>query len=301
MHTTLLVLAAGMGSRYGGLKQLDHLGPSGETLMDYSIYDAIAAGFDKIVFVIRPDFEQQFRDAFINKLEEKVKVEVAYQELNKLPLDVIINPERKKPWGTAHAIWVAKDHIQEPFAMINADDFYGREAFTAMAAFLKDKNAGEDNKFAMCGYRLANTLSEHGTVSRGVCHMDNELLSNVEELTQIHTDEEGKIVNRQEGKEKTLSPDTLVSMNFWGFKPSLFTMLEEKLISFLKENAMELTSEVYIPFIIDQLIREDKVTVKVLCSHALWFGVTHRPDKEKAVNNIRRLVKENIYPHNLWK
>ena len=300
MKTTLLILAAGMGSRYGGLKQLDHLGPSGETIMDYSIYDAINAGFDKIVFVIRRSFEKEFREKFVDKLRGKAEVKLAFQELDNIPAGIEYNPQREKPWGTAHAVWSARQIINEPFAMINADDFYGREAFVGMAGFLKKKQSATDNQYAMCGYRLIKTLSEHGSVSRGVCSIKDNYLETVVEHTNILTSENGNIVTRQDDSEKILSPDSIVSMNFWGFTPGLFRFLDEKLLDFMKKYANELKSEIYIPFVVDELIKEKNAVVEVLNCDAQWFGVTHKEDKEKAVNNLSELVKQGIYPENLW-
>jgi choline kinase len=300
MKTTLLILAAGMGSRYGGLKQLDHLGPSGETIMDYSIYDALDAGFNKIVFIIRRSFEKEFREKFVDKLRSKAEIKLAFQEIDNIPDHISYHPDREKPWGTAHAVWTARNIISEPFAMINADDFYGREAFVAMADFLKKKQSATDNQYAMCGYKLINTLSEYGSVSRGVCTVKDNYLETVEEHTHISISDDGRIVNRQQDKEKTLEPDSIVSMNFWGFTSGLFRFLDEKLVRFLSNHAMELKSEMYIPFVVDELIKENNTIVEVLDCEALWFGVTHREDKEKAVRKLSKLVEKGIYPQNLW-
>ncbi len=297
---TLLVLAAGMGSRYGGLKQLDHIGPAGETIMDYSVYDAINAGFDKIVFVIRQSFEQQFREQFVNQLNDRVEVEVAYQEIDNIPAHITRHPDRQKPWGTAHAVWCARDCIDEPFAMINADDFYGREAFDAMARFLKGKYPASDNVYGMCGYRLENTLSEHGSVSRGVCSIEDGYLQNVEEHTHITIDGEGVIKSREKDPVMVMVPTTPVSMNFWGFTPGIFTFLDVKLQQFLAEKSNDLKAEVYIPVVVDELIKEKLVAVQVLECQARWFGITHRADKQLAVDNINQLVKNSVYPAELW-
>ena len=300
MKTTLLILAAGMGSRYGGLKQLDHLGPSGETIMDYSIYDALGAGFDKIVFIIRRSFEKEFRKKFVDKLRGKAEIKLAFQELDNIPANISYHPDREKPWGTAHAVWSARQLINEPFAMINADDFYGREAFIDMAGFLKKKQTATDNQYAMSGYKLINTLSEHGSVSRGVCKVKDNYLETVEEHTHIFVSDSGKIVNRKDDKEKPLDSDSIVSMNFWGFTPGLFRFLDEKLRQFLLDNSMKLKSEMYIPFVVDELIKENNAVVEVLDCNALWFGITHKEDKEKAVRNLEELVESGIYPQNLW-
>lgn len=300
MQTTLLILAAGMGSRYGGLKQLDHLGPSGETIMDYSIYDALDAGFNKIVFIIRRSFEKEFREKFVDKLRSKAEIKLVFQELDNIPDHISYHPDRQKPWGTAHAVWTARNIISEPFAMINADDYYGREAFVSMADFLKKKQNATDNQYAMCGYKLINTLSEHGSVSRGVCTVKDNYLKTVEEHTHISISDDGRIVNRQQDKEKTLEPDSIVSMNFWGFTPGLFRFLDEKLHQFLFNNSMELKSEMYIPFVVDELIKESNAVVEVLDCNAMWFGITHKDDKEKAVRKLSELVEKGIYPQNLW-
>ncbi len=222
MNTTLLVLAAGMGSRYGGMKQLDHLGPSGETIMDYSVYDALEAGFDKIVFVIRHSFEEQFRELFVKKLQDKAEIRLAFQEMDNIPVKADYPEERSKPWGTAHAVWVAKDQVSEPFAMINADDFYGRQSFQVMADFLRSLSYQDQGKYGMVGYKLHNTLSAHGTVSRGVCTTIGNTLEKVEEHTSISKDASGKVMNIQNGQTRFLSPDATASMNFWGFTPDIF-------------------------------------------------------------------------------
>ena len=289
-----------MGSRYGGLKQLDRLGPSGETIMDYSIFDAINAGFDKIVFVIRRSFEKEFREVFIDKLRGKADAKLAYQELDNIPVHIEYSPDREKPWGTAHAVWTARNIISEPFAMINADDFYGKEAFKAMAGFLKSKQSATDNQFAMCGYKLVNTLSEHGSVSRGICTVKDNYLKTVKEHTNISFTADGSIINQQDNEKQILNPESVVSMNFWGFTPGLFRFLDEKLLEFLHQHATELKTEMYIPFVVDELIKENNAVVEVLDCDAKWFGITHKEDKAIAVNNIAELVKNGIYPEKLW-
>jgi NDP-sugar pyrophosphorylase family protein len=301
MDTTLLVLAAGMGSRYGGIKQLDQLGPSGETIMDYSIYDAIRAGFNKVVFVIRHDFEEDFREIFIDKLQGKVKVEIAYQELTNIPEGFTFHPERKKPWGTAHAMLVAKDAIKEPFAVINADDFYGKEAYQTMADFLK--NTAEPGKFeySMMGYKLANTLSEYGSVSRGICKVDDDgYLQSVEEHTKIERDDSGKVLSHTNEGTMELPEDSLVSMNFWGFDPSIFDIIQNDFVVFLKKHSQELKSEVYTPKVVDNVIKRGQGKVKMLTSDAKWFGITYADDKPKTMENLRKLTEDNEYPSNLW-
>ncbi len=296
MKTTLLILAAGMGSRYGGMKQMDQVGPSGETIMDYSVYDALEAGFDKIVFVIRRSFEQQFRESIVSKLESLAEIKLAYQEIDNLPPDCQFTHEREKPWGTGHAIWTARDLIHEPFAMINADDFYGREAFRAMADFLKNRATTNPGHYAMCGYELGKTLSENGTVSRGVCITKGNLLQSIEEYTRIKKQQNGVISDTGEDMERILEPGTSVSMNFWGFTPDIFTHLDNKLYAFLKEYAFDNKKELYIPFVVDELMQEKKVTVEVIPSPAQWFGITYREDKEPATGKLKELTQNRKYP-----
>jgi dTDP-glucose pyrophosphorylase len=301
MDITLLVLAAGMGSRYGGIKQLDRLGPSGETIMDYSIYDAKRAGFNKVVFVIRQDFADDFKELFIDKLKGKIEVAVAFQDINKIPEGFEYHPDRKKPWGTAHAMLMAKEFIHEPFAVINADDFYGKEAYASMAEYLKNNSPVDSFNYAMCGYRLDYTLSEFGTVSRGICKSDKDgYLVSVKEHVKIEKNSEGKIVSYFDEGQEELSSDDPVSMNFWGFTPTIFNIIEEDLKVFLQQNAMDLKSELYIPKIADNLIQRKKGKVKVLKSDAKWFGVTYQEDKAQAVANLKQLAENGEYPTNLW-
>lgn len=298
MKPTLLILAAGMGSRYGGLKQLDRLGPSGETIMDYSVYDAIRAGFGKVVFVIRKSFEKEFREIFVDKLQDKIEVELVFQELDNVPAGITFPEERTKPWGTGHAILVAKDKVQEPFVVINADDFYGAEAYAETAKFLVS-NANE-KEYAMCGYKLGKTLSDFGSVSRGVCKTDeNGFLITVTERHGIVKKDD--VVTHTLNEEKhELKDSDIVSMNFWAFHPSIFLHLEEKFTAFMKENAGELKSEFYIPFVVDDLMQENKVKTTVLKSEANWFGVTFKEDRPATVDKIAKLVSEGVYPAKLW-
>lgn len=298
MKPTLVVLAAGMGSRYGGLKQLDTLGPSGETIMDYSVFDAIRAGFGKVVFVIRKSFEKDFREIFVSKLEGKIDVELVFQELDNIPEGISYPEERTKPWGTGHAILVAKDAVKEPFVVINADDFYGAEAYQETAEFLNTK--ASEKEYAMCGYQLGKTLSDFGSVSRGVCQTDaNGYLETVVERTSI-TKEKG-VVTYTEGDEKhELSENDIVSMNFWGFHPSIFMHLEEKFTEFIKANSDDIKSEFYIPFVVDDLMKEGKVKTTVLKSESTWFGVTYQEDRPATVNKIKSLVESGKYPNKLW-
>ncbi|MCZ4694038.1 nucleotidyltransferase [Ancylomarina euxinus] len=298
MKPTLLVLAAGMGSRYGGLKQIDPIGPSQETIIDYSIHDAIAAGFGKIVFVIREGFEKEFKELFDSKLAGKIEVGYVNQEIEKVPEGSSYNLDREKPWGTGHAILMAKECINEPFAVINADDYYGVEAFMTMADFLK--NSISEQEYAMVGYKLANTISENGSVSRGVCSTNViEHLETVVERIHIEKLSEG-IAYKEDDKWIPLAGDTTVSMNFWGFKPQLFEHLEDQFRSFLAEAGQELKSEFFIPSVVAKIIDGGNTSVKVLKSDAQWFGVTYREDKEKAAKAILELVEQGVYPAKLW-
>jgi hypothetical protein len=294
---TLLILAAGMGSRYGGLKQLDELGPKGETIMDYSVDDAIAAGFTKVVFVIRKNMQDSFETQILSKYVSKIKCESVYQELDALPEGFIKHPEREKPYGTAHAILMAKDAIKEPFAVINADDFYSRKAFVSMADFLKQPNNDEKPVFSMIGYQLKNTLSEHGTVARGVCKAnENSESVSITEMTKIQR-ENNIIYNLVEAElqpnKVTLSGNEPVSMNFWGFTPYFFTFLNELFIQFLKENNENPKSEFPIPAVINHFITNNLATIKILDCDAEWFGVTYQADKEWVKD---RLVSTNNTP-----
>ncbi len=301
MDLTLMVLAAGKGSRYGGMKQLDRIGPGGETIMDYSVYDAIKAGFTKVVFVIRRSFEQEFREAIVNHWKHKINVELAFQELDYLPHEHFFAPEREKPWGTAHAIWVARQFVYEPFVVINADDFYGFSAFETLAGYLKSNVSKDPELYAMAGYSLEKTLSENGVVTRGVCTVTpNGFLEKVEENFAIHRTEDGNITSTIGENKVTLDPHDVVSMNFWGFSPSIFKHLEEKLLNFLKTNAMDLKSEYFIPKVIDELVSSGKAQVRVLPCDARWFGVTYREDKESVEFEIKKLIERGDYPENLW-
>ena len=300
MKPTLFILAAGMGSRYGGLKQLDGLGPNGETIMDYSVYDAIRAGFGKIVFVIRESFVDDFKKIVLSKFENKIPCEVCFQAIDKVPAGCTYNAERQKPWGTNHALLMGKDVIKEPFAVINADDFYGKESFEVLADFLKSVE-GNQGQYCMVGYRVANTLSENGSVSRGVCETDdNGFLTGVTERTSIEA-KSGQIVFVDEkGADVPLEPNTPVSMNMWGFTPEYFQYSEEAFRQFLAEHGQELKSEFYIPTLVNQLIHQGKATCKVLDTTAKWFGVTYSDDRPQVVMKINSLIRAGIYPSKLF-
>ena len=301
MKPTLFVLAAGMGSRYGGLKQLDGLGPNGETIMDYSIYDAMKAGFGKIVFVIRSSFEKDFKIAVINKFKNLIDTEIVFQEISNVPEGSDYIQEREKPWGTNHAVLMGKDVIHEPFAVINADDFYGQESFSILADFLRQAE-GKKNEYCMIGYHVGNTLSESGSVSRGVCVVDEQgNLQNVVERTSI--EEKGGTIYfvNEKNEEVTIQPDTPVSMNMWGFTPDYFEYSEEFFKEFLKENGQKLKSEFYIPLAVNNLIVDKKVTCKVLDTPSKWFGVTYAEDRPQVVLKINNLIRKGVYPEKLFK
>ena len=293
MKPTLFLLAAGMGSRYGGLKQLDGLGPNGETIMDYSIYDAINAGFGKLVFVIRKDFEQDFREKIISKYEGHIPCELVFQALDNLPEGFTCPAERTKPWGTNHAVMMGADVIQEPFAVINCDDFYGRDSFQVMGKFLSALPEGAKNTYAMVGFRVGNTLSESGTVSRGICGTNaDHLLTSVVERTKIQRID-GEVKYIDDNGEWTATPDTTpVSMNFWGFTPDYFAYSKEFFKAFLSDpkNMENLKSEFFIPLMVDKLINDGTATVEVLDTTSKWFGVTYPEDRQSVVDKIQALV-----------
>ncbi len=300
MKPTLFVLAAGMGSRYGGLKQLDGLGPNGETIMDYSIYDAIKAGFGKIVFVIRESFEKDFKAVVIDKFRDLIEVETVFQDITNVPEGCTYNPEREKPWGTNHAVLMGKDVIKEPFAVINADDFYGQESFAVLADFLRTVE-GKQNEYCMVGYHVGNTLSESGSVSRGVCVVDEKGdLLNVVERTNIE-EKGGKIIFIDENnKEVEISPETPVSMNMWGFTTDYFDYSMDYFKEFLSENGQKLKSEFYIPLAVNNLIVSGKASCKVLDTTSKWFGVTYAEDRPQVVLKINELINKGVYPQKLF-
>ena len=300
MKPTLFVLAAGMGSRYGGLKELDGLGPSGETIMDYSIYDAVNAGFGKLVFVIRQSFEADFKEKIVKKYTQKIPVELVFQELDKLPDGFTPHPDRVKPWGTNHAVMMGKEVIHEPFAVINADDFYGRESFKVLADFLSPLENSE-HKYCMVGYRVGNTLSESGTVARGICETDAEgNLTGVVERTQVMR-VDGKVCYKDENDQWIpIGDHTPVSMNMWGFTPDYFHYSDDYFVQFLKENAENIKAEFFIPLLVNHLTVSGKVTVKVLDTPSKWFGVTYPEDRPDVVAKLRDLVESGVYPSPLW-
>ena len=301
MKPTLFVLAAGMGSRYGGLKQLDGLGPNGETIMDYSIFDAIRGGFGKIVFVIRRDFEQDFRDKVLSKYEGHIPTELVFQAIDDLPEGFTCPADRAKPWGTNHAVLMGKDVIKEPFAVINADDFYSRDAFAVMGKWLNELPEGSTGKYSMVGFRICNTLSENGTVARGVCAKNEAgMLTDVVERTEIMR-VDGTICYKDEnGEWQPVGEETPVSMNFWGFTPDYFGYSEAQFVDFLKENIEKPKSEFFIPLVVDTLINSGKATCEVLDTTAKWFGVTYAADRPGTVEKIQALVDAGEYPNKLF-
>lgn len=303
MKPTLVLLAAGMGSRYGGLKQLDGLGPNGETIMDYSIYDAIKAGFGKIVFVIRKDFEQEFREKVLSKYEGHIPAEVCYQSLDALPEGFTVPEGREKPWGTNHAVMMAKDLIHEPFCVINCDDFYNRDSFMVIGKFLADLPDNSTNTYAMVGFRVGNTLSENGTVARGVCSKDeNDLLTTVVERTEIMR-VDGKVSYKDEnGEWVAIEDNTPVSMNMWGFTPDYFAHSDAYFKQFLSDpkNQANPKAEFFIPLMVNKLVNNGTSTVKVLDTTSKWFGVTYSADRQATVDRIQALVNEGVYPNKLF-
>lgn len=303
MKPTLLLLAAGMGSRYGGLKQLDGLGPNGETIMDYSIYDAIQAGFGKIVFVIRHDFEKQFREQVISKYEGHIPVDVCFQSLEDLPEGFSVPEGRTKPWGTNHAVMMAKNIIKEPFCVINCDDFYNRDCFLVMGKFLAELPENATNQYAMVGFRVGNTLSDNGSVSRGICSTDeNDNLTTVVERTEIERLSDGEVAYKDGAKWVKVPDNTPVSMNVWGFTPDYFAHSEEYFKAFLSDpaNITNLKAEFFIPLMVNKLINDKTSTVKVLDTTSKWFGVTYSADRPSVVAKIQTLIDEGVYPQKLF-
>ena len=297
MKPTLLILAAGMGSRYGGLKQIDPVGPNGEIIIDYSMYDAVKAGFEKVVFVIRHHFEDAFRERIGSKLDGVVETAYAYQELDSCLDGFSLPAGREKPWGTGHAILVARDAVKEPFVVINADDYYGVNSYRIINDFLS-----ANNNYCMVGYTLRNTLSEYGYVSRGVCQCNENMdLVSVTERTKIGRNGTGAVFTDEAGQQQELSGDEIVSMNFWGFEPDIFEHLQKQFNEFLARHGSEQKSELYIPSVVDRLVNSGQKNVKVLHTPDRWFGVTYKQDKEIAQKSIRHLIEQGVYPHKLWE
>jgi len=298
MKPTLLILAAGIGSRYGGIKQMDKIGPSGESIIDYSVFDAIRAGFKKVVFVLNPNIEKDFKEVYEPRLNGKIETDYVLQEIKAVPKGVPVNTARVKPWGTGHAVLVAKDAISGPFAVINADDFYGKEAFEKIGNFLTTSE-NNSNNYAMVGYKLENTLSENGSVSRGICQTENGFLTDVIERTSI-ANKGDKIVFNDDGTEEEIDSNSVVSMNFWGFSPLFFDQLERDFTDFMEENASELKAEFFIPTVVNELIEDQEASISMLTSNDQWFGVTYQEDKEITINKVKELVAKGSYPSSLW-
>lgn len=304
MQATLLVLAAGMGSRYGGLKQVDPVGPDGETLMDYAIFDALQAGFNRVVFVIRRDFATAFKRDVAVRYTGRVEVDYAYQDLHDLPPGFSLPPGREKPWGTAHAVRAAREVIHEPFAVINADDFYGRDAYAQLFRFFST-SASDDTTpahFAMVGYTLSATLSPHGTVARGICQpAANGMLADVTEMTQLAATATGVENRPADGPVTHLRGDEAVSMNLWGFTPHLFTFLETRFPAWLQKHGSSARDEWYIPFVVDDLIQRDEADVRLLRTDGVWLGLTYRAEHAAVAARLAQLAEAGEYPRPLWK
>lgn len=300
MKPTLLILAAGMGSRFGGLKQVEPVGPNGEAIIDYSIYDAIRAGFGKVVFIIRESFADAFKEKFDAKLKGKIEIEYVYQELDMLPEGFTLPEGREKPWGTAHAILCARYAVKEPFCALNADDFYGRNAYKVMAKFLTESK--DTTEYSMVGYQLKETLSDFGSVSRGICDADkNSNLQKIVETLKIEKRGTDIVSIEADGSETPLTGNEIASMNNWGFKPSVFEQLEKRFTQFLKTEIDKPKSEMYIPSVVFDLIDDKLAKVKVLEANSPWFGVTYKEDKPFVIEKINALIANGEYPEKLWE
>ncbi|MBS4014543.1 MAG: nucleotidyltransferase [Bacteroidetes bacterium] len=299
MKPTLVILAAGMGSRYGSLKQIDGIGPNGETIIEYSVFDALRNGFGKIVFIIRKNIEKEFDEVFSKRFKGKVPYELVYQELDMLPEGFNCPEDREKPWGTGHAVWVARNAVKEPFAVINADDFYGNDAFKVLAEELSKPDIKKSDAF-MVGYRLGNTLSEQGYVSRGVCTVENHYVKNVVERTKIERIKNKVCFTDENNNQVEINEDSIVSMNCWGFTPVYFEHADNLFKEFLKNNINNSKSEFYIPLIINNLIEKNEIQCKVLPTSAEWFGVTYAGDKPIVKEKLKHLAEKGKYPSPLW-
>jgi UTP-glucose-1-phosphate uridylyltransferase len=301
MKPTLLVLAAGLGSRYGGLKQMDPLGPQGESIIDYSVYDAIQAGFGKVVFILREEIVDDFYELFANRYKKFISIDHAVQRLTDIPPGISVNPDRQKPWGTGHAVLAASNILNEPFAVINGDDYYGKDAFRVMAHFLNNLDPKSVGSQSMVGYGLQNTLSENGAVARGICSVDDKMvLTGVVERTHIERKNGEIIFIDENNNERALVGDEIVSMNFWGFTPAILPFFNEIFHDFMLEKGMELKSEFYIPYVVNLLIESKTIDVKVLESNARWFGVTYQADRQNVQDRISAMYRDGVYPENLW-
>jgi hypothetical protein len=302
MNTTLLILAAGMGSRYGGMKQVDPFGPSGETITDYSIYDAYRAGFNRFVFVISPKMEEDFKTNYVKKFPSHIKVDYVIQSIDNIPEGFSLPEDRVKPWGTAHAVLMAKEAIHEPFAVINADDYYGSKSYQIMNDFLVGTDKGASGQYCMVGFELQKTVSEHGSVARGVCQVtDSGYLKGMAERTKIFLQDGGIVYEDEDGATHGLDPMDTVSMNLFGFTPDFFSHIEETFKVFIKDNISNPKAELYIPLVVDNLLNAGVARMSVLQTPESWFGVTYQEDKPKVLAAIRKLVDDGIYPEALWE
>ena len=301
MKTTLLILAAGMGSRYGGMKQVDPFGPSGETITDYSIFDAIRAGFNRVVFVISPRMEEDFKTDYLKKFPADLDVDYVIQPVDDIPAGLTLSAERVKPWGTAHAVLMARDAINEPFAVINADDFYGRESYRIMHDFLTRTTEEVPGQYCMVGFQLQKTVSEHGSVARGICQVDDHgFLEGMVERTRIFMEGEQIVFEEEDGSVHVLDPMDTVSMNLFGFTPDFFGYIEEIFSGFVRENLNNPRAELFIPLVVDALIKRGVARMSVLQTPDAWFGVTYQEDKPRVLKAIRDLVDAGTYPESLW-
>ncbi len=299
MKPVILVLAAGMGSRYGGNKQLDAVGPNGETIIDYSIYDARRAGFGKIVFVIRRNIEEQFIEQFVKPMKGVIDIDYVFQDIDDLPAGLKPDPDRTKPWGTSHAILVAKEKIKEPFGVINSDDYYGLEAYKILYDFLTGNN--DDNNFCIIAYKMGNTLSDHGDVNRGVCKVDNKgQLVDIVETREIVKRKDGIFAPAADGGMKQFREDDIVSMNLWGFKTSCFKYLEDEFIRFINRNSSNIKAELDIPTSMDVYVKKGEIAIDVLMTDSKWMGVTYQNDKPFVIEGIKKMISEGVYPEKLW-
>lgn len=298
---TLVILAAGLGSRYGGLKQIEPVGTNQESIIDFSIYDAIKAGFKKVILIIRPEHEDAFEKVLVSKIRPFVEVAYAYQQLEDIPIDFNVDKQRIKPWGTTHATLVTEKVVDGPFIIINADDYYGKESFVSMAKFLRDEV--KENHYAMAGYRLKNTTTDHGSVTRAVCKSEDSYLQEIVEVQKITKENGNHVFENDLGKWEEIDGDELVSMNFWGFDKSVFKHFNEVFIDFLNNNVKEnpLKAEHVIPTAIGQLLKENKIEVKIIPNSDQWYGITYKQDREKVVKALEQMKEDNVYPFDLWK
>jgi choline kinase len=302
MKPSLVILAAGIGSRYGSLKQLDRIGPNDETIIDYSIYDALLTGYEKVIFVIRKSTEKEFREFFIDKLKSKIPVDYVLQEVSMVPDGIKVSSKREKPWGTGHAVLMAAEKVNGPFAVINADDFYGRSAFQALVTYYENWSPDYENDYCMVGYNIGKTLSDHGAVSRGICKADRFYnLVDITEQTHIVRGPDGKIKFKDEaGQMIPVSEETTVSMNFWGFTPSFIRHLKHGFHEFITEHSDNPKAEFYIPSMVNNLVKSRLASVKILSCQNQWFGMTYKEDRVMVAGKIRELIEKNVYPANLW-